>query len=400
MQQQQQQQQQQPGMQRKKSGKFATAGAVFGAAGPGRRKAGNVSFTRIKTSIPSQLPPPRRRPASKIFDAGNMWDDSKGGKGRAKVPGGRRGAAPRDMPMGVGLDLSNESSNVVDAGMTSALAERRAQRLARAKVGLTGAARSAQSKDTADLPTAASGGGINAAARIRASRVGPIRGPGGIKSAPGYLSGAANQQLQQPTRVPRAGRVPPLSQKDAVAAAVMELGSSTLDSKPALPPRKKSVTIDPSLSPLIERPRKLSASVSAAGLAAHNGSGKGTASVREQSSSPRSKLLNSKSNPDTSYTGPPSPRRRTGSESAPGMVGGIQVLQANLKSIQEKEKERLGAKDAESTGAALLMQHAKRLSSKFEQALAQSARYNEIEDDGQPQDYSVFLGTKAGKVVI
>jgi hypothetical protein len=82
------------------------------------------------------------------------------------------------------------------------------------------------------------------------------------------------------------------------------------------------------------------------------------------------------------------------------VVGGIQVLQANLKSIQEKEKERLGAKDAESTGAALLMQHAKRLSSKFEQALAQSARYNEIEDDGQPQDYSVFLGTKAGKVVI
>ena len=404
--QQQQQQQQQHhqtmplGLQRKKSGKFATAGVVLGSQQhqQQRGRGGNS----IKTSIPPQQPAPRRKPTPKIFDAGSMWNTTRGG-GRlggsgSRQQGGkattRRGTAPVDQPLGVGLDLSNASSN--GGGGGGGLAERRAQRLARAKVSLTGAPRTLtgeqpggvaatmQSKDTSDVPSnMAAGGGVNAAARIRAARAGGI---GVVKSAPGHLPSEQRWGTGRP--------VPPsvLKNKEAVAAAASALALNS-----AAAPRNKSVTIDPSLSPLPAERR---------GLSAKAGMGNRSVSSREISSSPRgsSKQQESmmrsnshNSNAAATTSNPSSPRN----SSAAAAPVDMRALRNNLEKIQAKETERVGAKEADSSAAALLMQHAKRLSSQFDKAKAMTDKYySSIEDDGKSADYSWALGTKGNKIVI
>jgi len=410
----QQKQRREPGLSRTKSGKFATAGAV-GVNSTGKKKVNNnLSFTHIKSSIPPQQPHPRRKPLTKIFDAGSIWNS----RGVApKLPGKtmRRGAAPVDQPLGVGLDLSNVSSNGAGGG----LAERRAQRLARAKVGLSGAARVAQSKDTTDIPAGAlevdggtaSGGGVNAAARIRAARAGPGRGPGGIKSAPGQLSTQTAAARPVPVPVngamqPRGGRVPPLAQRDFVAATALDLTSDkpcNADPGHALARRKKSVTIDPSLSPCAKDKRKLS---SGPGFSEITWKGLSrSSSNREASASPRTKLVRTNST-DTGRVKIPVTSTAPVTEETDGVFihsslkGSAPVdmasMQSNLEKIQAREKDRMGAREAEVSAAALLMQHAKRLSSQFDKALEFSSKYNDI-------DYAppfVASGKSSYKIVI
>ena len=305
-------------------------------------------------------------------------------------------------------------------GAGGGLAERRAQRLARAKVGLSGAARVAQSKDTTDIPAGAlevdrgtaSGGGVNAAARIRAARAGPGRGPGGIKSAPGQLSTQVAAARPVPASVPvdgimqpRGGRVPPLAQRDVVAAAALDLTSASAAPGNAPARRKKSVTIDPSLSPFAKDKRKLSngpgfSAVAWKGLSR-------SSSSREASASPRTKRVRSNSThtqggaapfPVTS-TAPVTAETDGVSAYSSSLKGSVPVdmasMQSNLEKIQAREKDRMGAKEAEVSAAALLMQHAKRLSSQFDKALEFSSKYNDI-------DYApvVALGKSSNKIVI
>jgi hypothetical protein len=345
-----------PGLQRKKSGKIPTAAELHQQQQQRQKKKNSAfSFTHIKSSIPPQQPLPKRRPPTKIFSVGPTRTLQPSGK----TGGVRRGAAPTDQALGVGLDLSNVSYN--GGAGASTLEARRAARLARAaaggRVGGSGArGGGVQSKDTSDaLPRSASGGGANAAARIRAARGGGFAGPSGAKSAPQLAT-------VEETTLRRNGKIAPLAPASLGAGG----GPGAVGGRP----RKKSVSIiDPSLSPLEKK--------------------KGVAAA----TSPRSKQP------------PASPRAAALSAAAAAQPVDMNALRSSLAKIQANEAVRSGAAgvkdtDQSQSAAAILAQHAKRISSQFQKANELSSKFLSVdaELDERPFDMSAFMPKR--KVVI
>lgn len=357
-----------PALQRKKSGRFPTAPML--GVGKTAKKSNNSSFTHIKSSIPPPQPPARRKAASKIFNAGPM---NLNGSYNGKKVSVRRGAAPKDAPLG--LDLSNVSSN---AG--GGLAERRAARLARADSTIFGATRS---KDTADL---ASGGGVSAASRIRAARAG--RPSGGVKTAPPQLSTVEEMPRRQ-------GKITSLPDRTRDAAHLPVSSATGV--------RRKSFSIDPLLSPT--RQRATSGATAGAGVSRALSK---SSSNRSLQSSPRSKPVTGimlRSNTRESLS-PRGEREKPQISTAP--IAGtafaassandknaeavdMQTVRSNLEKVQAREAVRMMPKEAETSAAALLAQAAKRLNSQFDKAREMSAKYDHITDDKKVVDYTPFL---------
>ena len=236
-----------PGLQRQKSGRFASAPSLGLATGAGTRPAaGNRRANKIKSSIPPQQPLPKRRLKEAPF--GVHVNSGVGAKGA------RRGM-PGTGPMGLGLDTSNLSSN---GGGNE---ERARQARRRTSLSSTGAAE--RSQCTIDI---ASGGGTSAA-RIRAGR--SLSGLSGVKSAPAALA-----RLDEGRGRPgRGGQVPgvrsALSSSNRPAVPISGVSDRAFSGRAARAAsggaekapggasgygygmaRRKSVTIDPSLSPL------------------------------------------------------------------------------------------------------------------------------------------------------